>query len=266
MMMRSCLFFLAISSMVSASRAETIRWEEGVGGNGHYYTAVVLAKRISWTDAKAQAEVMGGYLATITSAAESDFVFENLVNNSSLFLGGGGSGPWLGGYQDFAAPDYSEPSGGWRWVTGEEWNYTNWGLNEPSDKDGVEHFLQYTGAGYGSPQPFWNDQRDSTALPYQRVISYVVERELPGDLNADGLVNSRDLDIVRAWWGTEAEPFEFDHGDATGDGLVNSRDLDLIRSNWGATAAAAVPEPGVLVLSIGGAVLLAWRRSHRRFP
>ena len=32
--------------------------------------------------------------------------------------------PWLGGYQDTSTPDYREPGGGWRWVTGEPWGYT----------------------------------------------------------------------------------------------------------------------------------------------
>ena len=31
---------------------------------------------------------------------------------------------WLGGYQDTSTPDYREPGGGWRWVTGEPWGYT----------------------------------------------------------------------------------------------------------------------------------------------
>lgn len=83
----------------------------------------------------------------------------------------------------------------------------------------------------------------------------------PGDLNGDGVVNSRDVDIVRAWWGIEVEPFALDNGDATGDGLVNSKDLDLVRSNWG--AGAAVPEPGMLML-LGGCLLMVVLRQAPR--
>jgi hypothetical protein len=59
---------------------------------------------------------------------------------------------------------------------------------------------------------------------------------IPGDLNRDGLVNSRDLDIVRAWWGMSVAPGNLSEGDANGDGKVGSADLDLVRANWGASS------------------------------
>ncbi len=75
---------------------------------------------------------------------------------------------------------------------------------------------------------------------------------LQGDLNGDGFVNSADLDLIRANWGTNNAA-----GDANGDGIVNSADLDIVRSNWGAQAAAAVvPEPTTFVL-LGALGLLA---------
>ena len=80
-----------------------------------------------------------------------------------------------------------------------------------------------------------------------------------GDLNSDGIVGSHDLDLVRVWWLQSVEPGNGIMGDATGDGLVNSADLDLVRANWGA-GLAAVPEPGVFLLTLVGAVLLVWRR------
>ena len=75
---------------------------------------------------------------------------------------------------------------------------------------------------------------------------------LQGDLNGDGFVNSGDLDLVRGNWGTNNAA-----GDANNDGVVNSSDLDIVRANWGAHAAAAVPEPGTLVL-LGLLGLLAY--------
>jgi hypothetical protein len=76
---------------------------------------------------------------------------------------------------------------------------------------------------------------------------------LQGDLNGDGWVNSGDLDLVRANWGTNNAA-----GDANGDGVVNSSDLDIIRANWGAhmAAAAVIPEPTTVVL-LGAMGLLA---------
>ncbi len=83
---------------------------------------------------------------------------------------------------------------------------------------------------------------------------------LAGDLNGDGLVGSADLDIVRANWGSTVTPGDSSVGDPSGDGIVGSADLDIVRANWGATAAAAVPEPSLLVLLLGG--LLTIRRRN----
>ncbi len=85
---------------------------------------------------------------------------------------------------------------------------------------------------------------------------------LQGDLNGDGFVNSADLDLIRANWGTNNPA-----GDANGDGIVNSADLDIVRANWGAhMAAAVIPEPTTFVL-LGLMSLLACvirRRSSAR--
>jgi hypothetical protein len=43
----------------------------------------------------------------------------------------------MGAYQDRTAPDYSEPSGGCRWVTGEPWGYTDWFPGEPNNDSNV---------------------------------------------------------------------------------------------------------------------------------
>ncbi len=82
----------------------------------------------------------------------------------------------------------------------------------------------------------------------EETLSLVVT--LRGDLNGDGIVSSKDLDIVRANWGAGVAAGVWASGDATGDGRVGSADLDIVRANWGAsaTAAAAVPEPGLMVL------------------
>ena len=63
---------------------------------------------------------------------------------------------------------------------------------------------------------------------------------LPGDLNADNVVNSADLDLIRVHWLESVTPGDTFSGDANGDGTVNSADLDLVRDNWSpATQAAA---------------------------
>ena len=82
--------------------------------------------------------------------------------------------------------------------------------------------------------------------------------DIEGDLNGDGMVGSADLDIVRGNWGQSVVGAE--NGDANGDGVVGSGDLDIVRANWGATAAAAVPEPGTVLLLLAGVVAVLIRR------
>jgi len=134
-------------------------------GNGHWYELVTGTS--GWTAAKSAAESstyldMPGYLATITSQAESDFVFGTVAPEAQ--------GLWLGGYQDITAPDYSEPAGGWRWVTGETWAYTNWaddpGVEQPDDGAGLEHYLET----YKSDYPQWNDNQEPQ--PKGHIIEY----------------------------------------------------------------------------------------------
>ena len=72
---------------------------------------------------------------------------------------------------------------------------------------------------------------------------------VPGDLNGDEVVNSGDLNIVRANWGRTVDAGSLVDGDASGDGAVDSGDLNVIRANWGlrapVAAGAAVRESGL---------------------
>jgi len=144
-------------------------WETSVGGNSHWYKAVAVPAGISWTEAATLARAEGGYLATITSAAENSFVFE-LVNAPEFFVNG--KGPALGGFQ---RDESSEPAGGWSWVDGEPWNYSNWHSGEPNNSryhTGMEDRLEFYSKIAGRPAATWNDlNRDDTTLG-----GYVIER------------------------------------------------------------------------------------------
>lgn len=107
--------------------------------NHHYYERVD-SPGIDWFSARSNADSrtfvgLHGHLATITSADEQQFI------ETQVMLGATLDGHWLGGYQDHSAPSYSEPSTGWRWITGEAWGYTNWGSGEPNNVGGNEDWL-----------------------------------------------------------------------------------------------------------------------------
>jgi hypothetical protein len=121
-----------------------VRWS----GNGHLYDIRTDRNGVSWVQAllRAQAIGCGWYLATITSAAENEFV-RRLAEQHRV-----GNGPWLGGFQTNGR---DEPAGNWRWVTDEPFRYTNWAGGEPNNGlgNGQEAFLLMFGNGLG----IWND-------------------------------------------------------------------------------------------------------------
>lgn len=147
----------------SLALADAVRWPD----NGHFYEAVSVTVPITWEEASAAATAAGGYLATITSQAENNFVF-TLVNNAAYWHGS--SGPWLGGYQ---FPATQTPSANWRWVTGEAWSYTNWQTGQPNDSGGkAEDKLQF---GFAPLTSNWNDIMSVDPTSAYRPTAYVVE-------------------------------------------------------------------------------------------
>jgi hypothetical protein len=108
-------------------------------GRTHWYEAVYLPQGgVNWVQAKSLAEQAGGYLVTLHSRAENDFVFGLIADRKFWFAWDGShnhvmNGPFLGGCQPAGS---SEPRGGWRWVTGEPWSYENWAWEGmPGDRD-----------------------------------------------------------------------------------------------------------------------------------
>jgi len=147
-----------------------VQWLSGSGGNNHYYQLVLVPAGLTWTVADSAAQTAGGYLATLTSANESSFVFTNVASTQSSAwftdTAGNGEGPWLGGFQPNGS---SEPSGGWTWVTGETWSYTNWASGEPSNGNGGEDKLVFFGHGNLMGNA-WND-----VPPTSTMNSYIIE-------------------------------------------------------------------------------------------
>lgn len=139
---------------------------------GHLYEYVSYTA--TWNNANTNAQTRTkygatGYLTTITSQAENDFVAARLLNAG-----------WMGA-SDIAF------EGDWKWVTGPEngtsfWSgasggssvsgrYANWGTGEPNNS-GDEDCGQFLAGGSGK----WNDLPcNTTTLP-----GYVVEYGSPG--------------------------------------------------------------------------------------
>lgn len=134
---------------------------------GHTYLVVVTEDggALRWTDARDRAVALGGHLATITSNAENEFVYELSMKTPGAWWQT--VGPWIGGFQSDAGV---EPGGGFQWVTGEPWGFEAWDDGEPNDEGDDEdyvHFYSETGQ-----LPYWNDSHDVGQSP-----SFVVEFE-----------------------------------------------------------------------------------------
>lgn len=134
-------------------QAEPVWWS----GGGHWYEVVYVEGGVSWTDARDAAAGTGGHLATITSEEENEFVFSLAIADSRVWhtdISGNTEGPWLGGYQPEGSP---EPDGGWRWVTTEPFDYTCWGVGQPTNSLEGQGFLCFYGMGLNNPTKYWND-------------------------------------------------------------------------------------------------------------
>jgi len=79
-----------------------------------------------------------------------------------------------------------------------------------------------------------------------------------------------DLNLVLGNWNQSVTPFDQLMGDPSGEGLVGIAGLNFVLGNWNAdvppvaAGPAVVPEPGVLVVLVGGGMVALARRSARR--
>lgn len=114
--------------------------------NGHSYYRSTGS--MTWTDARQACANMGGYLVTVTTLAENNFLF-NLWPNG-----------WIGLTDEVV-------EGQWRWVTGEPFTWANWNSGEPNNA-GNEDYIQFVGGGR------WNDL-PNVSLPYVLEFDYIID-------------------------------------------------------------------------------------------
>ncbi len=113
---------------------EPIDENRTVSSAGHTYT--LYNDVLTWQDAKAKCEALGGHLATIASEYEQSLV--------SSFTGNGiRPGYWLGGTDEAS-------EGSYQWTTGETFSYANWSADRSAY--GYANDYLYIGA-----DGQWND-------------------------------------------------------------------------------------------------------------
>lgn len=120
--------------------------EDTIEFNDHSYK--YYEEATDWHSAKEICEKYGGYLVTITSVEENEFLICNLPNSNKSFY-------WIG------ATDEAQ-EGIWRWANGEKFSYNNWSDSSPNNNNEKEHYAGFMNKeenydGYSTPIGSWND-------------------------------------------------------------------------------------------------------------
>ncbi|EEF58903.1 C-type lectin domain protein [Pedosphaera parvula Ellin514] len=208
------LCLLALPAYADNTKQAT--WTVASGGNGHTFRVVAKSGLISWDAANTEALAAGGYLATITSAEENNFVFTLIDDPTYWTQSSNDHGPWIGGYQ---LANASEPAGGFTWViqtgasTPELFSYANWESGEPNNltntisgtnynQDRVSFF--HAGTGRAAT---WSDEYNLTGSGLnQWTKSYVIELEPTPPVLANPTIQP-DRSFTFAFTNTPGVPF-----------------------------------------------------------
>jgi hypothetical protein len=231
---------VGIAATVAGAQSAAVQWKVEDGGNGHWYKLIVSGP-ISWNQASLECESLHGHLATINDPEE-----DNVVANVALQSHGWNFqhyyGPWLGGYQETSAKDYIEPRGGWKWVTGEPWQWAAWeqsGYSEPNNCNcncGDENFLQYKTFS-NVPDRIWNDVNGSGLTNCPQPVSFIIEWD--ADCNNDSIVDyGQILTGQLADSNTNGVPDICEQpqcrdADITNNQIIDGADLGAMLAFWG---------------------------------
>ena len=143
---------------------------------GHLYIAIKSSFYVEISFIPRMVRECGGYMVSIGSKAENDFVYA-LVEDEPAFFSVGRvtnaqvsyrNGPMIGLLKD--------KSGRWKWDSGEPLRYTNWERYQPNNERGKEIYTSLFALRSGKdemidvPADKWNDTCCSTH-------SYVLEFE-----------------------------------------------------------------------------------------
>ncbi|MEI7776381.1 MAG: PEP-CTERM sorting domain-containing protein [Verrucomicrobiota bacterium] len=148
--------FLSISPSVFA---DVTQWRAEDGGNDHYYNIIVTPLQ-TWRDSKDQADKLGGYLASIRSPEENSWIWNTFnIGGTEAYWANAADGPVFGAHR-------SSDNTPWTWVSGESWNWSNWGWAANSGEAAAQFIHHSTG---------WDDISVDGGTSAGGNISFIVE-------------------------------------------------------------------------------------------
>ncbi len=185
---------------------------------GTRYRAVLSPIALTWSQAAAQAESLGGRLASLETPEEAQFVFDGLVRYTALWSNTVyNGGPWVG---------LRDIGGVWTWESGKPLAWNPWQPGEPNGTGGVASFYAFNrGPQSGLDDTFDGNQRRGF------IVEFAPAPGNPADLDGDGAVGGADLAIMLGAWGAcQTTPCS---ADLDGDGVVGGADLAILLGAWG---------------------------------
>ena len=126
------------------------------------------------SSAASDANNRGGYLATITSTQEWNYIQSLITTNITYWLGG----------NDVAA------EGQWVWNNGEVWAVEFWDDANPSNSGNAEHYLT---AVHNNSQNSWNDTESFYSLSYLLEVNKLTTNPNDADSDDDGLSDGDEI-------------------------------------------------------------------------
>lgn len=133
-------FFIISYETPKLTIPDTVQFE------GHSFR--LITESLTWPEAKARCEELGGHLVTIPTQAKQDFLM-TLTSQSC----------WIGGFTQTGS------NTGWEWVTGEPWSYENFAPAQPDYPGGGEPYLQI-GVTTAFADGKWNNWLPTSTLPF----------------------------------------------------------------------------------------------------
>ena len=150
----------------------------------------------NWFEAADYAETLtyegvNGHLATISSKEEAEIIYSILDGHTY----------WLGGFQNLSSSDYSEPSGGWEWVSGEKFNHSIWPTcqEDPNNPCGFDeiYYAEPNDSGSEDCLEVWGfDKYLNDARCYYDWHGIVVEYEMNGTNHYEAYTQQWEWDEI----------------------------------------------------------------------
>lgn len=129
----------------------------------HTYTLV--KGDYKWSEALKYCQEHGGYLASVTSEEEQKLAEAEIAKDPTVKV------VWLGA-------ENLSTGGTFKWSTGDGFTYSKWGVGEPNNDQGLEHYLVMY---YVDDEWVWNDAPDDVSQYYAGKIGFLMETEQPGN-------------------------------------------------------------------------------------